>query len=405
MKRKGLRKVCLLLFIVLMVSVFLMKPTPAPAGDVPGVTDSTIKVGLIMDQTGPAANVTVPVTQAVRSYLKHTNDRGGINGRKVNLLVEDDRYAIPMAISAFKKLVFRDQVFILIGPTSTGGVTALSGLIQKQKVPTVSIVSPEITVKPFKRYIFTVQDIYPGQMKVLIDYMLKDRNPKEPRIGLIYPDNETGKVDLETTLKWLKSHNLSPTSRQVFNPGSFDASSQILNLKRDRVDHIILPGGIPQTATALLRDLKKYGVNVPVFGSFATCAEEVIEMAGDAAKQFFSVNAMNSWYDDGPGLAEMRKITLKDYPGTEKPYRGKIYTLGWVLIVAPVEGLKRTGRDLDREAFIDKMETIKNLDTGGLSGPVNYSTTSHKGGNTWKIFKADPATGKFIALTDWRKSD
>jgi branched-chain amino acid transport system substrate-binding protein len=310
-----------------------------------------------------------------------------------------------MAISAFKKLVFKDSVFLLMGPTSTGAMTVLSGLIQKQKIPTVSLISPEITVKPFKRYIFTIQDIYPGQMKVLIDYMLKDRNPKEPRIGIIYPDNETGKVDLEAALKWLKSYNLSPASKQVFNPGSVDASSQILNLKRDEVNHIILPGGIPQTAAVLLRDLKKYGLNVPVFGSWATCDEAVIEMAKDAAKQFFSVNAMNSWYDEGPGLAKMREITLKDHPGTEKPYRGKTYTQGWLWGVLTLEGLKRTGRDLDREAFIDKMETIKNFDTGRLSGPINYSSTSHKGGNTWKIFKADPATVKFIPLTEWRESD
>ncbi|MFH1624366.1 MAG: ABC transporter substrate-binding protein, partial [Pseudomonadota bacterium] len=221
----------------------------------------------------------------------------------------------------------------------------------------------------------------------------------------IYPDNETGKVDLKAALERLKFYKIAPTSTQVFNPGSVDASSQIMSLKRDRVDHIILPGGIPQTATVLLRDLKKYRLNVPVFGSLATCAEEVIEMAGGAAKQFFAVSPTNSWYDEGPGLAKMREITLKDHPGTEKPYRGKLYTLSWLYAVVSVEGLKRSGREIDRESFIDKMETIKNFDTGGLSGPINYSSTSHKGGNTWKIFKADISTGKFIPLTEWRESD
>jgi len=176
-----------------------------------------------------------------------------------------------------------------------------------------------------------------------------------------------------------------------------------MNLKRDRVDHIILPGSTP--APVLLRDLKKYGLNVPVFGSYSLCSEEMIELAGDAAKQYFAVNAANSWYDEGPGLAKMREITLKYHPGTEKPYRGKVYTLAWVLATVTAEGLKRTGRDLNREAFIDALETIRNLDTGGLCGSINYSSTSHKGGNTWRIFKADPSTGKFIPLTGWRESD
>jgi len=90
---------------------------------------------------------------------------------------------------------------------------------------------PEITVKPFKRYVFIIADIYPNQMKMLIDYLLKDLNPRDPRIGLVYPDNETGKVDSAAALKVLKSYNIVPVSKEVLNPGSFDASSQIMNLK------------------------------------------------------------------------------------------------------------------------------------------------------------------------------
>ncbi|MDY7030965.1 MAG: ABC transporter substrate-binding protein [Thermodesulfobacteriota bacterium] len=388
---------------VISLSILFTERTCIYAHEIPGVTEESIKVGAILDQTGPAAIVSVPATQAIQSYFRHLNDQGGINGRKIKLLVEDDRYTIPMALSAFKKLVFKDKVFILMGPTSSSALTALSRSIHKEKIPLLSLISPEITVKPFKRYMFIIQDIYPGQMNVLIDYILKDLNPKEPRIGLVYPDNEAGKVDLESALKRLKSYNLAPVSKQVLNTEAIDASSQVMNLKRDKVNHIILPGSTP--AFVLLRDLKKYGLHVPVFGSYSLCSEEVIELVGDAAKQFFAVNAANSWYDKGPGPAKMREITLRYHPGTEKPYRGKVYTLAWVLAMMTAEGLKRTGPDLNREAFIDAMETIRNFDTGGLTGPINYSSTSHKGGNTWRIFRADPSTRKFIPLTEWRKSD
>ena len=401
---KRLILVCLVPFVfVIGMSILFTERTSVCAKDVPGVIEGSIKVGGILDQTGPAAIVSVPATQAIQSYFRHINEQGGVNGRKIKFLVEDDRYTIPMALSAFKKLVFKDKAFILMGPTSSSALTALSRSIQNEKIPLISLISPEITVKPFKRYMFIIQDIYPGQMNVLIDYVIKDRNPKEPRIGLVYPDNESGKVDLRSALKRLRSYNLAPVSKQVLNTDSFDASSQVMNLKRNRVNHIILPGSTP--AWVLLRDLKKYGLHVPVFGSYSLCSEEVIEVVGDAAKQFFAVNAANSWYDEGPGPAKMREITLKYHPGTEKPYRGKVYTLAWVLAMVTAEGLKRTGPDLNRETFVDRMETIKNFDTGGLTGPINYSSTSHKGGDTWRIFKADPATRKFVPLTGWRKSD
>jgi branched-chain amino acid transport system substrate-binding protein len=358
-----------------------------------------------MDQTGPGANVAVPLTRGVRNLVRHTNEQGGINGRKIELLVEDDRYNIPAAISAFKKLVFKDEVLAMMGPTSTGAINALWRSFEKEKMPLVCAIAPEVTIKPFKRYIFTISDVYPNQMKVLVDYIKTDLKAKDPRIAIVYPDNETGKVDLIATIDRLKFYNLEPVSKEVFNPGAFDASSQILSLKRANATHVILAGFIPQPATIILRDMKKYGLAAPVFGSWATCAEEVIQMAGEASRKWYAVSHLSSWYDEEPGVVKMRKITLNYEPGTEKSIRGKLYGHGWVMATILIEGLKRAGKNLSGERLVDALETIKDFDSGGLTGPITYSSTSHKGGSSWKIFKANPDTGKFIPMTGWSKSE
>ena len=398
---------CVFTFVYGLVGLYFVIASASvlQAKNIPGVSENTIKVGLILDQTGPSADVVVPTTLGIKTYFRYVNDQGGVHGRTIDARVEDDRYSIPLAITAFKKLVFKDKVFSLIGPTSTGAVTVLSRHAEKQKIPLMSAIMPEITVNPFKRYVFIFGDMYPNQMKVLIEYILKDVSSDNPRIAFIHPDNETGKVDLKSATKQLASNDLTTVSKEVLNPGSLDASSQIMNIRRSKADYIVLCGQIPQPTTVLLRELKKFGLNIPVFGSWATCAEEVLNMAGETAKNFYAVNHMMSWYDEGPGAQKMRDVTLQYYPGTEKPYRGKIYTHGWVGANVMVEILKRAGKDLDRENFIDAMETIQNFETGGLSGPINYSPTSHKGGNTWKIFKADPKNGKFIPATGWRKSE
>ena len=375
------------------------------AKDVPGITKDIIKIGIILDQTGPAANAVVPTTQGVKCYFQNISEKGGINGRKIESLVEDDRYSVPLAITAFKKLVFRDKVFTLIAPTSSGALNALSRSVTRLKVPLLSPIMPEIAVKPFKRYVFTTADIYPNQNKVMVDYILKDLKPKNPKIALVYADTEAGKTDRDSAVENLKRWKLKPVCQEVVNPGSLEASSQVMGMKRRRATHIILCGQIPQPAIVLLREMKKFGVNIPVYADWAACVEEVIDTVGNAAKQFHGVNHMMSWYDDCPGAEEMRKVTLKYYPGTEKPYRGKIYTHGWVAASVMVEILKRSGKNFDREGFIRAMESIKNFRTGGLSGPISYSATSHKGGNTWKMFKSDVSSGKFIPITDWRKTD
>ncbi|MDY6969361.1 MAG: ABC transporter substrate-binding protein [Spirochaetota bacterium] len=373
------------------------------SGKVRGVTQDTIKIGVILDQTGPAANAVIPLTKGIRSLFRNVNDEGGIYGKKLKALVEDDRYSIPMAISSFKKLIFKDEVLSLIGPTSTNGAVALLRSIDKERIPTFPASSAEKMVKPFKRYVFTIQDKYPNQMKVIIDYIVHDLKAKKPRIGLVYPDSEAGLADLLPSLERLKFYKLKPATKEVLNPGSIEATSQVMNLKRAKVDYIIICGSLPQPTIVLLRELKKFGLKSPLFGSWATCNEDVITMSGDASKLFYAVSAMSSWYDDGPAVERMRKITLRYAPGTEKPYRGKTYTYGWVISTIKLEAMKRAGKNLSNESLVNGLESIHNFNTGGLCGPISYSKTNHNGGSTWKIFKADPSLGKFMPMTKWRK--
>jgi branched-chain amino acid transport system substrate-binding protein len=100
----------------------------------------------------------------------------------------------------------------------------------------------------------------------------------------------------------------------------------------------------------------------------------------------------------------MRKVTLQYAPGTEKPYRGKYYTGLWTYATVLKEGLLRAGRDIDGERLVTALESIKDFDMKGLSGPVNFSSSNHKGLNSVKVFKADPGSGKFVPVTGWKIS-
>ncbi|MDY7030739.1 MAG: ABC transporter substrate-binding protein [Thermodesulfobacteriota bacterium] len=395
---------CRVLFMVL-VSTILVLVWGKPGYCAKGVTDDTITMGVIFDQTGPAAEPCLLPTKAVRNLSRFINKQGGILGRKLKIFVEDDRCAIPMAVSSFKKLVFRDKIISLLGPTSSGGVIALLRSINKEKVPTIPISAMERMVNPFQRYIFTIQDTYPGQMKVIVDYIMKDLKAKNPRIALVLPDNETGKADLKPAMERLKQYNLEPVKKEILNYGSLDATSQVMNLRRAQPDYIISCGSQPQPTIVLLREMRKFGVKIPLFCSWASGSEEVIRITGDASALLYVVHAAASWYDEGPGVAKMREITLKYEPNTEEYQRGKNYTLGWVMVTVMFEGMKRAGRNLNGETLVKSLEGIKNFDTGGLTVPISYSSTSHKGGNAWKIFKADPSTEKFIPKTGWRSPE
>ena len=372
------------------------------SGEVRGVTDNTIKVGVILAQTGPAAPLTALGSNAIKAYARHTNEQGGIHGRRLKVIVEDDRYAIPPAIAAFKKLIFKDNIFVLMGPSSASSLNVLWKHIQKNKLPTMALPMPKVAVTPYKKYIFTITDTYDGQIKVLIDYMINDFELNKPRIGVVYPDTEAGKIEFVPGIERLKKYNIKPATTEILNPGAVEASSQVMNLKRYKVNCIVHAGAITPTAITLLRDLKKFGLNVPVFAGWGGMLGEELNSIGDSANNMYSVHAISPWYDEGHGLEKMREVTLKYHPGTEKPCRGTVYTLGWTGFTMLLEGLNRTGRNLNEEALIKALESIKNYDNGGLSGPITYSSTSHKGGDSWKIYKADPTAKKYVPLTGWR---
>ncbi|MFH2012969.1 MAG: ABC transporter substrate-binding protein [Pseudomonadota bacterium] len=366
-----------------------------------GVTDDTVMVGAVYDQTGPVANLLVPVTQGIRNLFRYTNDQGGVHGRKLKLLVEDDRATIPLAISAFKKLLYRDGVVSLFGLTTTGAAVALMKSFEKEKVPIIPGSTSDRMVDPLQRYIFIAQDTNAGQMKVIIDYIMKDLKAKNPRIGLAGPDNESGKADLVPALERLKLYNLEPAAKEVLGFGAIDATSQVMNMKRAKVDYIIIYGSPSQSAMTLLREMKKFALDVPVFGVWATADEGVIRI-GAAAKPFYAVSSVASWYDEGPGVKEMREVVLKYEPGSEKPYRGKTFVAGWLNALVKIEAMKRAGRNLDGDAIVKGLESMKNFDTQGISGPISFSPTNHKGGSTWKMFKVDMSSETFVPMTEWR---
>jgi branched-chain amino acid transport system substrate-binding protein len=126
-----MKKVSIVLLMVA-ISVFLICDYGF-SKDVRGVTDSEIRIGVIYDQTGPATPVTVPASKAFKNYFQWVNEKGGINGRKIKLIIEDDRYSIPATISAYKKLLLKDKVLVLLGPASSHGIFALTSAILKDK--------------------------------------------------------------------------------------------------------------------------------------------------------------------------------------------------------------------------------------------------------------------------------
>jgi branched-chain amino acid transport system substrate-binding protein len=165
---------------------------------------------------------------------------------------------------------------------------------------------------------------------------------------------------------------------------------------------VVIGGSIVQNCNVVLRELKKHGLSLPVFGSWATCSENLVEVSGEAAKNYYGANKFGSWHEKAPGLKLMKEIAEKYKTPEEKLFRSRLYIEGWGSAIIFVEGMKRAGKDLDGEALVDALETLSDFKTGDVIPPVTYTKTDHSGNRSWKIYKANVEKKILEPVTDWR---
>ena len=390
--------------ITLNIILLLFVSDPGYTEKARGVTDTTIKVGGIMDMSGPAAELGTQMHPAHRNYFRWINEKGGINGRKIKYICEDDGYSIPRAIAAFKKLVFKDEVICILATGGSGQTIALTSQIEKEKIICLTIGMSERVIfnssKP--RYIFMYGISYGDTMKVIIDYLMADLKAKKSRIAYIYPANEVGFSGLRVINERFKLYGVNLVGKEIVAPGAVDLGTQILGLKRVKPEYVLIQH-FPQTAVAIFRAAKRFGLSTRFCGTFYITDDHVVKGAGKSAKGYLGTQSFDSWYADTPGMRMLRETTLRYNPATENRQRIKQHIQGWAGAKIFTEAMKRAGRDLNSKTMLEGMESLRNYNTG-VSAPITYTTSDHKGGGYCKVYKANVNKSILVPITEWRKA-
>ena len=189
--------------IALALSIAFSTGRPAAAEeDVPGVTDDRILVGMTNDLTGPLAFIGQQSSAGARLYLQHINEQGGVHGRRIELLVEDDGYQPARTVAAFRKLLDRDRVFCFVGNMGSSTTMATLPLVERERVPVVMPLNYNSRMStPHKRYIFALDPNYPIQSWIMVKYIAevekKQGEAESPRLAVIYQDDDYGRDGLQ----------------------------------------------------------------------------------------------------------------------------------------------------------------------------------------------------------------
>ncbi len=375
-------------------------PTAAPpptkaAVPVRGVTDSEIALGSWGPQDGPAGAYGV-IDRTIAAYWNMVNDQGGINGRKVRFIYENDSYQPAKTVAAVKKLVEEDKVFALVGGLGTANNLAVMEYLVQNNVPHVGPATGSTAMAvPLKKQVFAIQLNYMSEAILLTQYAVGQFKAK--KIAVFYQNDSFGKEGLDTINAELKRQGLPEAVGVSYEAADTNFAAQALKLQTSGADAVIL-FAVPKPGASVIAEMGKLGYAPKLLSSAIINDPAIFQLAG-AAMDGLVIPAWIPAYDDltNPKIVEYQNF-MKKYAAKEA--LGGFSLSGYVEAMVLHEGLKRTGKDLTVENFIKTMESMKEY-SGSPLPAVTYSPTDHAGSKSAYLQKADTKTGKWISFTDW----
>jgi branched-chain amino acid transport system substrate-binding protein len=350
------------------------------AGAEQGVTDQTIKIGAFGPITGPAAYIGLGGRDGANLAVKEINAKGGVNGRKIEIVFEDDAHSPTKALAAVKKLIDQDQVFaIFCVAGSNATVGAIDYVKEKGRVMYVSIASAPPVTWPFSRNLFrggTTEVPRYGELyaEFIADHM------KAQKVAIISGREEYPKNEGDATSKLLQGwFNITPVKRLEFNIGDKDFTPQLLEIQRAE-PQVIAFFGNPAEAAIAMRQAKELGLNQPFFVGANMVDQGLITAARQAAEGAYGFSLVPLLPGSNhPDMKAWEANWKKEYPNLPAGRPNIFDILAYADMYVLAEGLKRAGKDIATEKLIDALEGISEYRVGPVATPRTFSKKHHIG--------------------------
>lgn len=341
----------------------------------PGVTDTTITLGMSAPFSGPNGAYGEDMRQTIQSYFEQINKGGGINGRKLQLVALDDGYETERAVANTRSLINDKNAFALLSFYGSSPTTeAMNSVFGPAKVPLVGTISGAATLRqPIQanansRYMFHVRASYADETEAIVNQMVSIGLRS---IAVFYQNDGFGKAGLDGVTAALKKHNLTPSAVGTIERNSLDVNAAVQSIAKSNPQAVVMVTLYKPTA-AFVRAMKRAGQN-PMFMTLSPVGtEQLVQELGPEARGIgISQVVPYPWNDIVPVVRDYQKIAAK--PGSYSYYGLEAYLTARTM----VEGLRRAGRDLTRDKLVSTLETLSNIDLGGYR--MNYSPTARYG--------------------------
>ncbi len=351
-----------------------------------------VKVGAIFAITGPASFLGMPEAKTAEMLLEKINKEGGINGRKLEVLIKDSGGKPETAVSLAKQLIEEENVLAIIGPSTSGETMAIKNICQENKTILISCAAAEIIVNPVASYVFKV----PQNDSDAVRHIYQVMNAKGiKKIGVITSNDGYGIAGGKQLAALAADNGITIAISEAYDKQETDLTGILTKVKGQDVQAVVNWSVVP-AQSLVARNMKQIGLDVPLFQSSGFGNIKYVQQGGEAANGTIFPCGRLLVADELPDKHPQKAVLLgykKDY---ESRFKEDASTFGghtYDALLILTEAVKKAG-STDREKVRDALENLKGV--VGIAGVFNFSPTDHYGLDMNAYEKLTVKDGKFV---------
>jgi branched-chain amino acid transport system substrate-binding protein len=334
-----------------------------------------LRIGALFSVTGPASFLGEPERNTLEMLVKEANAKGGIKGRKLELVVYDTQGDATKAVQLATKLIKNDKVSVIVGPSTTGETMAVIPVAEKEKIPLISCAAGIKITDPVKRYVFKTPANDHVAAEKIFNFMA---SKKQKTVALLTVTDGFGSSGREQLKALAKKKGISVVADETYGPKDTDMTAQLTKIKGSKAEAIICWGTNPGPAI-VTRNVKQLGIKIPLYQSHGVASKKYIELAGADNAEGVILPAGKLAIFDKLKKSDSQYKLLKEYDqayrkayGVEASTFGGYAYDGFVMINEALKKGASTPEQL-RDAF----EGVKKL--ASVSGIFTMSPADHNG--------------------------
>ena len=332
------------------------------------------KIGAIFSVTGPASWLGEPERNTAKMIVDEINAKGGINGHPLELIVYDTEGDATKAVLNTKKLIEKDNVLAIIGPSRSGSSLAIIPTIEKAQVPNISCAAAASIVQPVKKWVFKTPQSDVFCAEAMYEYMKKKGITRVAIISVSSGFGDNGRREL---LKAAKPMGIEIVADERYGGKDTDMTAQLTKIKGKDAQAII-NWSIGPTQVIVTKNVHQLGIKIPLFQSHGFGNTKNIEQAGGSAEgvlapigRLLVADILPAYHYHRDLLMNYKNVYKAKYKTEPSTFGGHAYDAMYILTAA----LEAVGPDRDKiRGYIENMRGFI-----GTAGIFNFSANDHNG--------------------------